>query len=131
VAQGLLYSGTEKTAESVRLNTATPYILFNPFFNFYSGEPMNTQTAKKILAVLATGVMLLAGAVTAGAAESWQFHDIVEADFVIAHISVPMADNVMIIDSRPYKPMYIKGHIPGAVSIPDTEFDKKSRGPWV
>jgi hypothetical protein len=87
---------------------------------------MNTRTAKKILAVLAISVMLLAGAVTAGTKESWRFHDIVEADFVIAHLSIPMTDNVMIIDARPYKPMYIKGHIPGAVSIPDTDFDKKT-----
>jgi rhodanese-related sulfurtransferase len=87
---------------------------------------MNTRTAKKILAGLAIGMMLLTGAVTAGANDSWRFHDIVEADFVIAHLSIPMTDNVMIIDARPYKPMYIKGHIPGAVSIPDTDFDKKT-----
>ena len=87
---------------------------------------MNTHAVKKMLAVLAAGLMMLAGAVTAGADESWMFHDIVEKDFVIAHVTVPMAENIMIIDSRPYKPMYIKGHIPGSVSIPDTEFDKKT-----
>lgn len=87
---------------------------------------MNTHAAKKIVAVLAFGVMLLTGAVTAGADKSWLFHDIVEADFVMGHMSVPMADNVMIIDSRPYKPMYFKGHIPGAINIPFTEFDKKT-----
>lgn len=90
---------------------------------------MNTQPCKSRKnwpAVLAAGLILLAGAVTASAQESWIYHDIVEADFVIAHMSIPMPDNVMIIDSRPYKPMYIKGHIPGAVSIPDTEFDQKT-----
>lgn len=87
---------------------------------------MKPIAVKKLLAVLVTGLMLMAGAVTAGAQEPWMYHDIVDADFVIAHMSVPMADNVMIIDSRPYKPMYIKGHIPGAVSIPDTEFEKKT-----
>ncbi len=87
---------------------------------------MKSNTPKKMLAVLVTGLILLAGAATAGADESWMYHDIVEADFVIAHMSIPMADNVMIIDSRPYKPMYVKGHIPGAVSIPDTEFDQKT-----
>jgi rhodanese-related sulfurtransferase len=30
----------------------------------------------------------------------------------------------MLIDARPYKPKYIKGHIPMAVSIPDSQFDK-------
>jgi rhodanese-related sulfurtransferase len=87
---------------------------------------MKPHTLRKMTAALAAGLMLLASAVTAAADESWMHHDIVEADFVAAHLSVPMAENVMIIDSRPYKPMYIKGHIPGAVSIPDTEFDKKT-----
>ena len=35
-----------------------------------------------------------------------------------------MPDNVMVIDSRPYRAKYVKGHIPLAVSIPDTSFDK-------
>jgi rhodanese-related sulfurtransferase len=87
---------------------------------------MKTDTVKKMLAVLGAGLMLMAGAVSAGATESWMYPDVVEADFVIAHMSVPMPDNVMIIDSRPYKPMYVKGHIPGAVSIPFTDFDKKT-----
>jgi rhodanese-related sulfurtransferase len=30
----------------------------------------------------------------------------------------------MIIDSRPYKAKYAKGHIPTAVSIPDSQFAK-------
>jgi rhodanese-related sulfurtransferase len=53
-----------------------------------------------------------------------QFHDIVDMTFVQQHISIPMADDVMLIDARPYKPKFIKGHIPGAVSIPDSQFDK-------
>ena len=32
--------------------------------------------------------------------------------------------DMVIVDSRPKKPMYEKGHIPGALSIPDTQFDK-------
>lgn len=30
----------------------------------------------------------------------------------------------VIIDSRPTKPKYIQGHIPGALSIPDKDYDK-------
>jgi rhodanese-related sulfurtransferase len=56
--------------------------------------------------------------------QDWFFHDIVEADFVSQHISTPMPDNVMVIDSRPEKPKFVDGHIPMAVSIPDTHFDK-------
>ena len=52
------------------------------------------------------------------------FHDIVDMAFVTEHVTIPMADNVMLIDSRPYKPKYIQGHIPMAVSIPDSQFDK-------
>ncbi len=31
---------------------------------------------------------------------------------------------VVIIDSRPTRPKYIQGHIPGALSIPDKKFDE-------
>ena len=54
----------------------------------------------------------------------WKFHDIVDVDFVMQNISVPMAEDVMIIDARPKRAKYDKGHIPGAVSIPDSKFDK-------
>ena len=30
----------------------------------------------------------------------------------------------MIIDSRPKRPKYDKGHIPGAISLPDSKFDE-------
>jgi hypothetical protein len=54
----------------------------------------------------------------------WKFHDIVDVKFIMEHISVPMAEDVMIIDARPKRAKYDKGHIPGAVSIPDSKFDK-------
>lgn len=54
----------------------------------------------------------------------WFFHDIVDVQFVKQHVNVPMPENVMIIDARPFKPKYVKGHIPMAVSIPNTKFDK-------
>jgi rhodanese-related sulfurtransferase len=56
--------------------------------------------------------------------QSWRYHDIVTLDFVKEHVKIPPSEDVMIIDSRPYKPKYIKGHIPTAVSIPDSQFDK-------
>jgi rhodanese-related sulfurtransferase len=31
---------------------------------------------------------------------------------------------VMVIDTRPKKPKFDKGHIPGAVSIPDKKFEE-------
>ena len=62
---------------------------------------------------------------TAPAADtSWQYTDIVDAAFVGQYAKVPMPADVMIIDSRPFKPKYIKGHIPMAVSIPFSQMDK-------
>ena len=40
------------------------------------------------------------------------------------YAKVPQPEGAMIIDSRPYKPKYANGHIPTAVSIPDSQFDK-------
>jgi len=33
-------------------------------------------------------------------------------------------NQLIIVDSRPKKPKYDKGHIPSAISIPDSQFDK-------
>ena len=54
----------------------------------------------------------------------WKFHSIVDVDYVMKHVTVPMAEDVMIIDARPKRPKYDKGHIPMAVNIPDSQFDK-------
>ncbi|MDD9304152.1 MAG: sulfurtransferase [Desulfobacter sp.] len=89
---------------------------------------MKPNTNKSLTAGLAAGLMILAFIFMlspAQAKEAWMFDDIVEVDFVMSKISVPMDEDVMIIDARPYKPKYIKGFIPGAVSIPFSEFDKK------
>jgi rhodanese-related sulfurtransferase len=58
---------------------------------------------------------------------SWQYPQIVDAAFVGQYAKVPMQEDVIIIDSRPYKPKYIKGHIPMAVSMPYTQFDKMTQ----
>ena len=55
---------------------------------------------------------------------SWTFHDIVDVNFVMQQIKVPMPEDVMIIDARPKRVKYDKGHIPMAVSIPDSQFAK-------
>ena len=55
---------------------------------------------------------------------SWKFHDIVDTDFVMQHVKVPMPENVMLIDARPKRAKYDKGHIPLSISIPDMQFAK-------
>ena len=57
-------------------------------------------------------------------AADWKFHSIVDVEFVMEQVKVPMPEDVMIIDARPKRAKYDKGHIPGAVSIPDSKFDK-------
>lgn len=54
-----------------------------------------------------------------------QFHSIVDYKFVTKYAKMPKPKGAMIIDARPYKPKYIAGYIPTAVSIPAREFDKK------
>ena len=79
------------------------------------------------LALLATGcatTQSTPAADQAAAETSWQYTNIVDAAFVGQYATVPMAEDVMIIDSRPLKPMYVKGHIPMAVSMPYSQMDK-------
>ncbi len=56
--------------------------------------------------------------------QDWKFHDIVDVEFVMQHVKIPQQQDVMLIDSRPKRAKYDKGHIPMAVSIPDSKFDK-------
>jgi hypothetical protein len=61
---------------------------------------------------------------TAGERAFEPFHNVVDMAFVEQHLSIPMQDGVMLIDARPYKPKYIKGLIPMAISSPNSQFDK-------
>ena len=71
----------------------------------------------------ATTTLASGSATTEGQAD-WFFHSIVDVNFVMEQVKVPMAEDVLIIDARPKRAKYDKGHIPMAVSIPDTKFDK-------
>ncbi len=57
------------------------------------------------------------------AKEGW-YPNLVDEAFVKKHAVLPKLDGVQIIDSRPTVRMYDPGHIPTAVSIPDTQFEK-------
>lgn len=67
----------------------------------------------------------VAGAQTAAveAREGWFAH-LVDFDFMRQNVSIPPKKGVTIIDSRPAARQYDPGHIPGAINIPDTQFDK-------
>jgi rhodanese-related sulfurtransferase len=77
-----------------------------------------------LLIVSLTGCATTQPAETAATPSFEPFHAIVDTAFVKEHVSIPLSEDVMLIDARPYKPKYIKGHIPMAVSIPDSQFDK-------
>ncbi len=86
-----------------------------------------------ILLLLAVSVLSFGCASTQSASSAapqaqaeadWRFHDIVGIDFVKAHVVIPKPDNILLIDSRPKEAKYDKGHIPTAINIPDTHFDK-------
>jgi rhodanese-related sulfurtransferase len=47
----------------------------------------------------------------------------VEADYVAAQLET---NTVVLIDSRPKKTKFDQGHMPSAISIPDSEFEKLS-----
>jgi rhodanese-related sulfurtransferase len=53
-----------------------------------------------------------------------QFHSIVDYNYVAKYAKMPKPKGVTIIDSRPYKPKYVDGYIPTAISIPASQFDK-------
>lgn len=80
-----------------------------------------------LIMALATGCSTATGTAKAKPAEdtAWQFHDIAGIDLVKQYAKVPQPEGAMIIDSRPYKPKYMKGHIPTAVSMPFSQFDKQ------
>lgn len=55
---------------------------------------------------------------------SWRYHTIVDAFFVKPYVTIPPPTDMMLVDSRPKRVKYDKGHIPTAVSIPYSKFDK-------
>ena len=76
----------------------------------------------------APSVMAQATAPAAGPAvvqpkEGW-YRNLVDTAFVRANVDIPPKKGVMLIDSRPAARQYDPGHIPGAINIPDTQFDK-------
>lgn len=93
------------------------------------GSVMMHKKLLWITMLLIFAMMALAGVAMAedehkGPATFKQFHSIVDYKFVAKYAKMPKPKGAMIIDSRPYKPKYIEGYIPTAVSIPTSQFDK-------
>ena len=80
-----------------------------------------------VVMMLVFALTAMAGAALADEAKKpkfKQFHSNVDYKFVAKYAKMPKVKNSMIVDSRPYKPKYIAGYIPTAVSIPTSQFDK-------
>ena len=56
--------------------------------------------------------------------DGWYNKALVDFDFVKQNVGIPPKKGVVIIDSRPAARQYDPGHIPGAINIPDSQFDK-------
>lgn len=52
------------------------------------------------------------------------YSKLVNLDFVKQQAAIPKVEGVLLIDSRPAARKYDLGHIPTAINIPDTQFDK-------
>ncbi|MDP2792608.1 MAG: rhodanese-like domain-containing protein [Sulfurisoma sp.] len=55
--------------------------------------------------------------------DGWYRH-VVDIDFVKPYVDIPPKPGVLFIDSRPAARQYDPGHIPAAINIPDSQFDK-------
>jgi len=56
--------------------------------------------------------------------DGWYSKALVDFDFMRQNVSIPPKKGVVIIDARPAARQYDPGHIPGAINIPDSQFDK-------
>ena len=84
------------------------------------------RTTNKIMTflVMVVASALLIATSTTYAKEDWMYSNVIGFDKVKDYAVIPVRDDVLIIDSRPAKRRYNVGHIPGAISIPDSMFDK-------
>lgn len=53
------------------------------------------------------------------------YKTLIDFEGVRQNVDIPLKKGVMIVDSRPAARQYDPGHIPGAVNIPDSQFDKQ------
>jgi rhodanese-related sulfurtransferase len=65
-----------------------------------------------------------ANAVPLEQAKANYYKSLTTYEFVASQVSIPPKKGVAFIDSRPAARQYDPGHIPGAINIPDSQFDK-------
>jgi rhodanese-related sulfurtransferase len=94
---------------------------------------MSTKRPTLFLAILASlaatplvhsTAVFAADAAVVQPKEGW-YKTLIDFDYMRQNVEIPPKKGVMIIDSRPAARQYDPGHIPGAVNIPDSQFDKQ------
>jgi rhodanese-related sulfurtransferase len=55
--------------------------------------------------------------------DGW-YHALADYDFVSQNVEIPPKKGVLLIDSRPAARQFDPAHIPGAINIPDSQFEK-------
>ncbi|MBU1229212.1 MAG: sulfurtransferase [Proteobacteria bacterium] len=84
------------------------------------------RTMKRMTQIFLLSLLALAFAATAQAANpDWFYKNLVTIEYVKPLVKVPHPEGVVLIDARPYMTKYAQGYIPTAISIPDSEFEKK------
>lgn len=83
------------------------------------------KTIHNLFVLLAFGIMTTLGAniVRAEEVQFDKYKNIADNAFMQAHATVPMRDDVVIVDSRPER-KYDSGYISPALNIPDRKFEK-------
>lgn len=88
-----------------------------------------TLLAGLLLALFAASPMVVyapaakAAEATVQAKEGW-YKNLVDFDYMKSQVEIPPKAGVTVIDARPAARKYDLGHIPGAINIPDSQFDK-------
>ncbi|MEN8198387.1 MAG: rhodanese-like domain-containing protein, partial [Pseudomonadota bacterium] len=78
------------------------------------------------LLILAAFAFAPFGGVPAAAEEGFKkYTKIIGYDAFATFAVIPVRADVTIVDSRPARKKYDKGHVPGAINIPNTFFDKQ------
>jgi rhodanese-related sulfurtransferase len=79
-----------------------------------------------LLVLAAVAFVPFGGAAGASEAEGFKkYTRIIDYDAFAGYAVIPARDDVTIVDSRPTRKKYDKGHVPGAINIPNTFFDKQ------
>lgn len=79
-----------------------------------------------LLAMICTATALAFTAQAQAANPDYFYKHLVGIDYVKPLVKVPNPAGVKLIDSRPYNTKYVQGYIPTAISLPDSDFEKKA-----